>query len=333
MVTYNHLNFIEQAIESVLMQETDFDYELVIGEDCSTDGTREIVKSYAEKYPNRIRALLHPHNLGMQQNFVRVLEACQGTYIALLEGDDYWTDSLKLQKQVDFLEANPDFSICFHKIKILEDNKLKDDYITTVPAEITTIEDLAKGNYIHTPSCIFRNRGLEIIGEHFQYSPIGDYYLHMMNAQFGKLFSMNDTMSVYRVHNDGCWSKKSQVERIIKTLQALQCIFLDLKNRTPEVNTEIINLHFRYLVDLYTTYPVSQNVNFSMIRLDYLDDYSVNNIYIVKMFDVFKTTLIANNDIMQNMNKLTNQNNSIKFLSKKLFHEIIKRLIRIGQKN
>jgi hypothetical protein len=154
-----------------------------------------------------------------------------------------------------------------------------------------------------------------------------------MNAQFGKLFSMNDTMSVYRVHNDGCWSKKSQTERIIKTLEALQCIFLDLKNRTPEVNAEIINSHFRYLVDLYTTYPVSQNVNFSMIRLDYLDDYSVNNIYILKMFDVFKTTLIANKDIMQNMSKLTNQNNSIKFLSKKLFHQIIKRLIRIGQKN
>ena len=92
MITYNHERFIAQAIESVLMQETDFRVELVIGEDCSTDGTRAIVREFGERFPERIRLLLPEHNLGMMPNFVATLSACRGQYVALLEGDDYWTD-------------------------------------------------------------------------------------------------------------------------------------------------------------------------------------------------------------------------------------------------
>ena len=105
MITYNHERFIAQAIESVLMQQTDFAVELVIGEDCSTDGTRAIVRDYGERYPERIRLLLPEHNLGMMPNFVATLKACRGQYVASVEGDDYWTDPHKLQKQVDFLES------------------------------------------------------------------------------------------------------------------------------------------------------------------------------------------------------------------------------------
>jgi glycosyltransferase involved in cell wall biosynthesis len=324
MVTYNHVNFIEQAIESVLMQETDFKYELVIGEDCSTDRTREIVEIYAEKYPDRIKVLLHPKNIGMQRNFIEVWKACTGEYIALLEGDDYWTDPEKLQKQVDFLDGNPDFSICFHKVKILENNELKDDYITTVPSNVSTIEDLAKGNYIHTPSCIFRNRGTEILGENFLRSPIGDYYIHMMNALYGKIYYTDEPMAVYRVHSDSYWSQVSQSERIIKTLEALRCIFLDLKNPAPEVNLKILNLHFRYLVDLYTNHSVVQDVDFSKIRLDHFSTTKTSNIYLLMLFDELKKALVINRKLSLQINEYS----SIKFLSEKLLNEMQKKLFR-----
>lgn len=106
MITYNHEKFIAQAIDSVIMQKTNFDYEIVIGEDCSTDRTREIVLEYKAKHPDKFKLLLQEKNVGMMQNFIVTLKTCNGKYIALLEGDDYWTDPLKLQKQVDFLQAN-----------------------------------------------------------------------------------------------------------------------------------------------------------------------------------------------------------------------------------
>ena len=115
MITYNHENFIREAIDGVLMQKTDFPIELIIGEDCSTDGTRKIVMEYARKYPDIIRPLLPDSNLGMMKNFIETMQAATGKYIALCEGDDYWTDPYKLQKQVDFLEANEEYSLCCHR--------------------------------------------------------------------------------------------------------------------------------------------------------------------------------------------------------------------------
>ena len=108
-MTYNHEKYIARAIESVLMQEVNFRYELVIGEDCSTDNTREIVLSYAKEYPDIIRPILHPQNLGMQENGNILRRECKGKYRANLEGDDFWVTPDKLQKQVDFLETHPDF--------------------------------------------------------------------------------------------------------------------------------------------------------------------------------------------------------------------------------
>ena len=111
IITYNHESYIAKAIEGVLIQETDFSIELVIGEDCSTDHTRDIVLEYQKKYPEIIRVITSEHNVGRSKNSWRTTKACRGKYIAFCEGDDYWTDPLKLQKQVDFLEANPDYGL------------------------------------------------------------------------------------------------------------------------------------------------------------------------------------------------------------------------------
>jgi len=111
MITYNHESYIAQAIEGIMMQQTDFPIELVIGEDCSTDRTREICLEYQDKYPEIIRLLLPEKNIGIYKNSKSTFIECKGKYIAICEGDDYWTDPLKLQKQVYFLETRPDFAL------------------------------------------------------------------------------------------------------------------------------------------------------------------------------------------------------------------------------
>ena len=125
MVTYNHRNYIEQAIESALMQKASFKYKLIIGEDFSTDGTREIVKRYADKYPDKIIPIFQQKNIGGRLNFIEVINKSTAKYIAILEGDDYWTDKYKLQKQVNFLENNFDCSCCFHAAKRVYEKKSK----------------------------------------------------------------------------------------------------------------------------------------------------------------------------------------------------------------
>ncbi|MFC1793548.1 glycosyltransferase [Planctomycetota bacterium] len=117
MITYNHAPYIADAIEGILQQETNFPFELVIGEDCSTDGTREIVLNYQKKYPDIIKIITSDKNVGSCKNTVRTERACRGKYIAYCEGDDYWHHPLKLQKQIDFLETHPDYGLVHSDIK------------------------------------------------------------------------------------------------------------------------------------------------------------------------------------------------------------------------
>lgn len=121
ILTYNQEQFIGQAIEGVLMQKTNFPWEVVIVDDCSTDGTRAVIRRYWEKWPNRIRVLLNRHNVG-RQALIRGYQACRGQYVAMVEGDDYWTSPDKLQRQADFLDRHPDYTICFHSATMVWDD-------------------------------------------------------------------------------------------------------------------------------------------------------------------------------------------------------------------
>ena len=115
-ITYNHEKFIAEALDSFLMQETDFPFELVVDDDCSPDGTADVVRQYMIKFPNIIKPNLREKNVGMMPNFIENMKRAKGKYIALCEGDDYWTDPLKLQKQVDFLEGNEGYVCAYHAV-------------------------------------------------------------------------------------------------------------------------------------------------------------------------------------------------------------------------
>lgn len=121
VVTYNQEQYIRQCLDSIVMQKTNFDYEVIIGEDCSTDNTPQICDEYADKYPF-IHVYHHPKNIGLLKNWEFVMNRCQGEYIALLEGDDYWIDENKLQRQVDWLEAHPDYTLTFTRAEIQYEN-------------------------------------------------------------------------------------------------------------------------------------------------------------------------------------------------------------------
>jgi len=223
MITYNHERFIKQAVESVLMQKVNFQYELVVGEDCSTDRTGPIAIEYEQRYPDRIRLLLAERNLGIGANFLRTLKACQGRYVALLEGDDYWTSSNKLQKQVDFLDAHAECSICFHTVRVVfEDEKKTRLYPSRTGKEVFGLHDILCSNFMHTCSVMFRNGLIDEFPEWFVRLRPEDWALHILNAQKGKIGLIKDVMAVYRVHSGGTWSKKGLIPRLEESIRMLR---------------------------------------------------------------------------------------------------------------
>lgn len=267
MITYGHEMFIRQAIEGVLMQQCAFEVEFIISNDCSPDGTDDVIKNTINAHPNGswVNYIKHEKNLGMMPNFLHTLQKAQGKYIALCEGDDYWTDPLKLQKQVDFLENNKEYVMCFHKVDILKPNReIVDDFITKVPENHETLETLARlGNYIHTPSVLFRNI-IEEFPLEFEKSPIGDYFLYMMLAEHGKLKYLSEKMAIYRF-GIGCYSKLNQQE-VIKTVISFQILFLSYTTNSILKNIFIKRIqenrdYFEFLIEAKSNQSViSKNI-------------------------------------------------------------------------
>ncbi len=230
ITTFNHEGFISQAIDSVLMQEVKFDYEIVIGEDASTDRTQEIVLAHEKKYPGKIRVLLHDPigaardralGIGGKSNFMESLRACQGQYLALLDGDDYWTDPHKLQKQTDFLDNHPDFAICFHDVELFYEDKTRKprNYCPPNQKEISTIADLLGGNFMQTCSVMLRNHLFGELPEWFYSAIIGDWVFHILNAEYGKIGYLNEVMAAYRVHQGGFWTSFDQLDQYKEQLK------------------------------------------------------------------------------------------------------------------
>ncbi len=226
MVTYNHGEKIREAINGVLMQQTSFDIELVIGNDRSTDHTDAIVNEILANHPKAglIQYINHAHNIGMMANFGYVLGRCTGQYVALCDGDDYWTDPLKLQKQIDFLDAHPDYALCFHSARVLLPNgTITADYITNVPEAHETLEDLVtRGNYIHTPTVVYRNVVREFPPEFFR-TPIGDYFMHILVARHGKIKFINGEMAVYR-QGVGVLSQQQGIAGAFNLVKLYSCL-------------------------------------------------------------------------------------------------------------
>lgn len=199
---YNHAGYIRECIEGILNQKTDFKFEYIIGEDFSTDGTREIVFEYAEKYPDVIRVITADRNLGMKMNGQRCIDACRGKYIAICEGDDFWIDSYKLQKQVDYMESHPECAVCATEGYRLNQATGEMAELPTLGLETYTPQDFLEGNQIFTLTTLTRASWarefyteIEPIAPRFM---MGDYTLWLYMLTRGTIHKLSDKCAVYR---------------------------------------------------------------------------------------------------------------------------------------
>lgn len=212
MITYNHERYISRAIEGVLMQKTNFIIELIIGEDFSKDSTRSICEKFAKQFPEIIQLLPSIQNLGMEANSIRTLKACKSKYVATCEGDDFWTDPYKLQKQVDFLETNSEYAMVSTDIYLVdkEDNYLPDNSMVLRQkvqhkSEITFF-DLLEINLINTLTVCIRNEIMQklvfdIVNRDLSFIIDKWYWLNI--AMDHKIRAIPDKTAAYRVHTDG----------------------------------------------------------------------------------------------------------------------------------
>jgi glycosyltransferase involved in cell wall biosynthesis len=252
MITYNHEQYIAQALESILMQQGDIAYEIVIGEDCSTDNTRAIVQEFQQRYPHIIRPLLHPRNIGMMQNFMRTYEACRGRYIAMLEGDDYWTSPYKLQRQADVLDAHPDIAICFHTVqRFTEDGSSPPDLFPDPHYQtISTIEDILQRNFIQSCSAMFRNRLFGNFPPWFGSLKLGDWPLHILNAQYGNISYISEVLAAYRMHGSGVWSANPELW-MPASIAMLEKMRTHLHPRYRPLLQKILYSHYSQMITRY----------------------------------------------------------------------------------
>ncbi|MBO6606954.1 glycosyltransferase [Psychroserpens sp.] len=234
MITYGHEAFINKAIEGILMQQTSFNFELIIADDCSPDNTEAVVNKLLSEHSkaNQVTYIRHKENLGMYENFLFALNACESTYIALCEGDDYWTDPKKLQRQVDFLEANLDYEVCFTNIKVVDtDDKLVKKQL--IPSHRkTTFKQRHLPTWAPTLTRVFRNRDFS---KAFPNVPGLDTIMLLYQSKYGKLRLMHDITGAYRLHEGGIYSAQTtakQKQDVIATFLACMTLadrFLYLK--------------------------------------------------------------------------------------------------------
>jgi glycosyltransferase involved in cell wall biosynthesis len=203
--THNQEGYARQAFDSFLEQQADFPVEIIVADDASTDSTPAVIQEYTDRYPHLFRPILRPENLGLNRNMTGALSAARGEYVALCEADDYWTDPLKLSKQVAYLDRHPETSVCFHPVRVVwEDGYAKDSKFP--PPHLRgnlSVDALLLMNFIQTNSVVYRRL------ERYDDIPADvmplDWYLHVRHAAQGRIGMLPDTMSVYRRHAQGMW--------------------------------------------------------------------------------------------------------------------------------
>lgn len=204
-ITYNHEAFIRDTLDGFVSQRVDFPVEFIIADDASTDGTAEIIQSYADSHPELIRPILRGKNVGIHANLTDAMSSARGRYLALCEGDDYWTDPEKLTKQVDYLDAHPEASVCFHPVRVswVDGSTADSEFPPANWRRGLSINTLLYRNFIQTNSVMYRR--LSTYDDVPQDIMPLDWYIHVRHAMQGKVAMLPDTMGVYRRHPQGVW--------------------------------------------------------------------------------------------------------------------------------
>lgn len=263
MVTYNQEKYIAQAIESVLMQKTDFKFQLLIGDDASTDKTPQIVREYAEKYPEIIKPVFHEKNIGAGNNSISLYKTVDTEYVAICDGDDYWVDENKLQKQVDFLDRNKGYNIVFTKSLVkYENQKQKKEYLPSKAAlkgfykrGYLMARDVIYYNDITPVSLMWRWKLKNGFPEGYSDKIMGDYVLNMIHAKDSKIAFLPFVSAVYRRHPASIWASvedsamryKKYAENLINTQLFVKAYY---KNKYAKDFNYVIQTIFDRSIDI-----------------------------------------------------------------------------------
>jgi glycosyltransferase involved in cell wall biosynthesis len=259
IITYNHESFIGRCLESVVTQKTNFPFEVVIGEDCSRDKTRTIVEEYANRYPDIVKPILHNKNVGGHRN---AYEFCYprltGKYIAICEGDDFWTDPYKLQKQVDFLENNPECVLCFHRVNSVDayDKILQDEQ----PAHAVTYYNWKNILHLSIPtlSVVYRNCIKEIPGEMYKVNSC-DTFLFGMLSRYGGAADLGFVGASYRKHAGGVYNGLNRLNQYLQTIHTRKMMkrcTAFTKEQKQELGKEIVKRKILYSKYFFKKYEV-----------------------------------------------------------------------------
>jgi len=254
VLTYNQENYIAQTIESILKQKTNFSFQLVVGEDCSSDNTRAVCEAFVQSYGHKVKLLPSPEkNMGLIANYMRTIKECDGKYIAICDGDDYWIDDHKLQKQVDFLEENPEYNIIHTNLNLLlPDGSFQEVLHHKKNYKLSSFTDLVENNTIYSVTAMFRNiQKYDELPSWILKYPYGDLptYLWTLKNE-GEIYCLEDITAVYRL-NIGVASKLVNQKEIVKSI---------LKDAYKDVN-------FKNKKKIFQRYFYNQNC-FEIVKLN-----------------------------------------------------------------
>lgn len=300
-ITYNHEKYIEQTIDSFLAQKTDFKYEILVHDDASTDGTANIVREYERRYPTKIRGVYQQENQYSRGNSVQIdvlylHPLANGRYIANCEGDDYWTDPHKLQKQIDILESDLSLSMCIHSTAVISSGGQLTDSVyraKTNDARLTCEEMILGGAFFHFSSTMYRKRHMDNAPYWFFEAPGGHTVLPLVVAPHGDVYYIDEVMSVWRKETPEGWTtrnwrdarKRAVVYKaLIRTLKSFDSYTSDQYSMVVQEKTQ------QYKIELLRIEKRGFSLLANREYLDYLKTFSTKGMIWVLAHDLLPRT-------------------------------------------
>lgn len=278
LVCYNQSKYIAQAIESILMQKTDFSFEIIIADDCSTDGTCEIIKDYQFQRPEQVIIVQQETNVGLAKNWTDVMSLPRGQYIAYLEGDDFWTDPLKLQRQFEYLNSNPGYVLCFHDYLLVDEEGhiLPHQTFKDHLKRDRSVSELVVGSLFHQNTMMFRKVFDHIPHQFYKAYNLDTFFIAYLSRWGGAGYIKGINPMMYRLHPKAIWSNEAYVKQQeggIKTLQNIKEV-VDVKFHDA-INFKILSKRVSIIKYYYKAHRYSSLVGYTWCTFLFMIKFGV----------------------------------------------------------
>lgn len=273
MLAYNQERYIDEAIRSVVLQQTSFPIELIVADDASTDHTLDRIHYWQRRYPERMVVLPPTENLGLAANFIRAYSHARGEYVAICEGDDFWTDKRKLQIQADFMDTHPEFAMCFHRVVNFYEADGSKSLSNGHQKRIVGLSDIALCNPITNVSVFYRRKAAGSLPEWMNRVTSYDFVMHMMCATHGNVYYMKRPMAVYRKLATSIWTGGDKARRSMISLKNRDLLIDFFKQRNADVCAILRLANARNCIDLALYYEANGDTRRAQETLSHVQTY------------------------------------------------------------